>query len=208
MSRHDRSVSGALGARARTTVGKGGRTSPEYGAVDRKRAAKGAPQDLLAVLRELQSDFSADFQTRFAAFLAAEDKNIRPPHEPTYYPCGFSDCLYCVVRSTYSAGLLDVTQKLEEAVRQLSNTRGVRVSAGPGQGPAPAKSGLVPLSDRPLSRFGSEGGRGHEGKETSRDVGADESGLAKSASMPPVPRGAGLGGVTLSGDAFRSDDTI
>lgn len=84
------------------------------------------------------------------------------------------------------------------------------------------------MSDRPLSRQtesrsgdrkehsgSASASRAHAQSGALADVGlvdiaADDEttgGLPKSLSMPPVARG-GLGGVTLSGDAFKPDEHI
>jgi len=91
----------------------------------------GQPGDFLAVLAQAQAALNSDFTARFSSFLtssAAQQKSLRPPHDPAFYPCGFSDCVYCTIRNAAAKTMAD-------AQKQLLASFGAE---GAGGAPAPA----------------------------------------------------------------------
>ena len=80
-------------------------------------SADGQSNDLLNMLSQAQASLNADLTTRFAALLSSkqvQQKQLRPPHHPSFFPCGFSDCVYCIVRGA-------AVKTINEAQKQLQN---------------------------------------------------------------------------------------
>ncbi len=78
----------------------------------------GVSGDFLQVLAQAQSTLNAEFTQRFASFVQsaqAQQKTLRPPHHPSFFPCGFSDCVYCVTRSVAAKTMGEVQRQLQAA---------------------------------------------------------------------------------------------
>eukprot|EP00808_Paulinella_micropora_P007005 g42532.t1 len=75
-------------------------------------------------VKELLQDAQRDFSQLFAQDMRealTKSAAIRPPHHPSAYPCGFSDCVYCIARMRFESVLSSLSFDLQRAPSLTEN---------------------------------------------------------------------------------------
>merc|ERR1719461_2264274 len=87
--------------------------------VNRKRAQN--RQQLMEVLVGMQNSYNHEFLLLVHSIVSSSKVPVRPPHDPTYFPCDFDDCIYCVLRQVFKDSLTDLESSIHKEVAKLIN---------------------------------------------------------------------------------------
>jgi Polycystin cation channel len=71
-----------------------------------------AEADALAIVAAAGHDPNAWRKLVNKTTLQSLQRVSRPPHDPSYFPCGFTDCLYCTIRQVFVDALADAKDDL------------------------------------------------------------------------------------------------
>jgi len=92
---------------------------PPNNRVPRKRAQK--RRELLEVLGGVQSIEKDKFLNDIQSMIVSNRVSVRPPHDPNYFPCGFDDCIYCILKQIYKDSLKDIANSIQREVDRLKD---------------------------------------------------------------------------------------
>jgi hypothetical protein len=85
--------------------------------VSRKRAQN--RRQLMEVLVTMQKSLNREFLVVVKAIVKTSTVPVRPPHNPTYFPCDFNDCIYCVLKQVFNESLKDLESSIYKEVQEL-----------------------------------------------------------------------------------------
>ena len=72
---------------------------------------------------QLIASYNKQFVGEIKGILAAVDQELRPPHSFDNYPCGFSDCVYCHLKTLLQANLQTLRNNVAQSIENSVNVK-------------------------------------------------------------------------------------
>jgi len=76
-------------------------------------------RQLMQVLVTMQKSLNQEFLAVVTAIVNKSTVPVRPPHNPSCFPCDFDDCIYCVLKQVFKESLMALETSIQKEVQEL-----------------------------------------------------------------------------------------
>ena len=83
-------------------------------------------QQFLKVLGQMVTSYNKQFLNEIKGILTSVPSELRPPHSFDNYPCGFSDCVYCQVKTLLQTNLQTLRNNVAHSIENGINAQRMR----------------------------------------------------------------------------------